>query len=172
MRRLRSHACKAEVFAPVSSLALIAAMPRPGKDTHSRQPSICLSVSPEPTEHLARVNCRWFAASSSVNHDALNCELRRPRRPQRCPERLFQPRHGVTIPGRAIQHPTGETQHARKQDARFRHRSRSRSWRRHRRGTRQRRPRRGNWSCRGRSTRCRLEPTPDVTTTRRDHPRS
>jgi hypothetical protein len=34
-------------------------MPRHGKDTHSRQPSIRLWVTPEPTEHLARVNCRF-----------------------------------------------------------------------------------------------------------------
>ena len=62
MRRLRSQACNAEVFAPVSSLALIAKMPKYGKDTHSRQPTIRLRVTPELTIHLTRVNYRYSAA--------------------------------------------------------------------------------------------------------------
>ena len=52
--------------------------------------------------------------SHSVHHDVLNCELRRSRRPRRCPERLSQQKPGVRFPTGPTQHPTGVTRHARK----------------------------------------------------------
>ena len=45
--------------------------------------------------------------SHSVHHDVLNCELRRSRRPQQCPERLSQQKPGVTIPDGANAPPDG-----------------------------------------------------------------
>ena len=68
------------------------------------------SVGSAPHSHCGG---RGFE-SHSVHHDVLNCELRRLRRPQRCPERLSQQKPGVRFPTGPTQHPTGVTRHARK----------------------------------------------------------
>ena len=68
------------------------------------------SVGSAPHSHCGG---RGFE-SHSVHHDVLNCELRRSRRPQRCPERQSQQKPGVRFPTGPTQHPTGVTRHARK----------------------------------------------------------
>ena len=68
------------------------------------------SVGSAPHSHCGG---RGFE-SHSVHHDVLNCELRRLRRPQRCPERQSQQKPGVRFPTGPTQHPTGVTRHARK----------------------------------------------------------
>ena len=61
------------------------------------------SVGSAPHSHCGG---RGFE-SHSVHHDVLNCELRRSRRPRRCPERLSQQKPGVRFPTGPTQHPTG-----------------------------------------------------------------